>query len=38
MTTYDNFLSGFGEKHLPGYNTTGRRMADLLEAVLLPDE
>jgi hypothetical protein len=34
QVTYDNFLAGFGENYVPGYNKTGHRIVDLIEAVL----
>ncbi|KAF2872254.1 hypothetical protein BDV95DRAFT_627996 [Massariosphaeria phaeospora] len=34
LTTYDNFLAGFGDKFVPGYNKTGKRTVDLIDAVL----
>jgi hypothetical protein len=37
QTTYDNFLSGIGEKFVPEYNATGHRTADFLTSVPIPD-
>jgi hypothetical protein len=37
QTTYDNFLSGIGEKFVPGYNSTGHRTADFLTSVPILD-
>jgi hypothetical protein len=38
QTTYDNFLSGIGEKFVPGYNSTGHRLVDLLASLPLSDK
>jgi hypothetical protein len=34
QTTYDNFLSGIGERFVQGYNTTGKRVVDGLLVAL----
>ncbi|KAF1962014.1 hypothetical protein CC80DRAFT_488387 [Byssothecium circinans] len=34
QTTYDNFLSGFGEDYVEGYNTTGKRTVDIVVPVI----
>jgi HD domain len=34
-TTYDNFLRDYGEKHVEGYNATGKKVIDILENMYL---
>lgn len=37
QVTYDNFMSGFGEEYTPGYNVTGKRIVDAVDAAPMPD-
>ena len=36
-TTYDNFVSGYGEKFVDGYSLEGKKAVDMLESSTLPD-